>query len=156
MLKHVNEDSCETMTLSEVYKEVLYDRENYPNKETKKKIEKFIHHDCREFYEIIDLGDGWERIGSITPEQEREMLHYKFQILTNEPHKFLNPAYKYDEDMGWWYGNIINNPENMGWWYDHVITCKECLEFLNESPTCYCRSDSYCLLYTSPSPRDPE
>ena len=50
----------------------------------------------------------------------------------------LNPAYKYDEDMGWWYGDTINNTENMGWWYDHVITCKECLEFLNESPTCYC------------------
>tara|TARA_B100000941_G_scaffold285686_1_gene258068 strand:+ start:591 stop:1694 length:1104 start_codon:yes stop_codon:yes gene_type:complete len=160
MLKHVNQHLCETMTLSEVYKGVLYDRMNYPNKETKEKIEKFINHDCREFYEITDLGDGWERINNITPEQEREMLHYKFQILTNEPHKFLNPAYKYDEKMGWWYGNIINNTENMGWWYDHVITCKECLEFLNESPTCYCRSDSYewedclpsCFLRTTKNP----
>ena len=143
MLKHVNEDLCETMTLSDVYKEVLYDRINYPNKETKGKIEKFINHDCREFYEIIDLGNGIVEINPITREQEREMLHYKFEILTNEPHKFLNPSYKYDEDMGWWYGNIINNQEDMGWWYDHVITCKECLEFLNESPTCYCRSYYY-------------
>ncbi len=46
--------------------------------------------------------------------------------------------------MGWWYGDTINNTENMGWWYDHVITCKECLEFLNESPT---PRTSYMLLY---------
>ena len=71
------------------------------------------------------------------------MLHYKFQILTNEPHKFLNPAYKYDEDMGWLYGNRIKYTENMGWWYDHVITCKKCLEFLNYSPTCYCRRSEW-------------
>ena len=43
----LNEDLCETMTLSDVYKEVLYDRINYPNKETKTKIieiaQKFPH-----------------------------------------------------------------------------------------------------------------
>ena len=130
MLKHVNEDLCETI--------------NYPNKEIKKKIEDFITHDCEEFYNpcIVNAVKG-TKIKLLSHEEEREMLHYKFQILTNEPHKFLNPVYKYDEDMGWLYGNTIKYTENMGWWYDHVITCKKCLEFLNDSPTCYCRRDEW-------------
>jgi len=145
MLKHINEDLCETLTLSEVYKEVLYNRENYPNKEIKKKIEDFITHDCEEFYNpsVLNAVKGMKIKPLLSHEEEREMLHYKFQILTNEPHKFLNPAYKYDEDMGWLYGNTIKYTENMGWWYDHVITCKKCLEFLNDSPTCYCRRSEW-------------
>ena len=72
------------------------------------------------------------------PKDESNLIHVsiskvfqKLQLptpkLTNESHKFLNPAYKHDEDMGWWYGNTIKYTENMGWWYDHVITCKKCL-----------------------------
>jgi len=136
MLKSVNyyydiSDKCETLTLSEVYKQVL-NGSKYPSAQIKEKVENFIKHDCEDFNTVEIPDNTWKhmnykQVRKIYSENTIALNAYKYEILTNEAHKILKPIDKYDENIGW---------------YKHTIKCKECLKFLNHSPTCYCRENT--------------